>query len=143
VIRSDPISVPATALDGLCVLVVEDEFIIQLELEALLVDAGARVAGPCGSVEDALDVAARESIDVALLDVRLGPHTVTPVAQLLQCRGIPFLFYTGQTGVDPILAEWPNAVILPKPSDPDEIIRALASATELPRMLVGSRLIAC
>jgi DNA-binding NtrC family response regulator len=143
VVKSDPISVPATGLDGLCVLVVEDEFIIQLELEALLIDAGACVAGPCGSVESALDVAERESIDVAILDVRLGPHTVAPVAQLLQRRGIPFVFYTGQTGIDPILAEWPNAVILPKPSDPDGIIRALASATEPARRLAGSRLVAC
>jgi DNA-binding NtrC family response regulator len=143
VVKSDPISVPATALDGLSVLVVEDEFIIQLELEALLIDAGACVAGPCGSVEAALEFAERESIDVAILDVRLGPHTVAPVAQVLQARDIPFVFYTGQTGIDPILAQWPNALILPKPSDPDEIIRTLARATEPPRMLVGSRLIAC
>ena len=139
----DPIPMPETALEGLCALVVEDEFLIQLELEALLMDAGARVAGPCGSVEDALDVAGRESIDVALLDVRLGRQDVAPVARLLRRRSIPFVFYTGQTGIDPILAEWPDAVILPKPSDRDGIIRALLIATEPRRIRAGPQLMAC
>jgi DNA-binding response OmpR family regulator len=101
VTTSDPIPMPATALEGLCVLVVEDEFLIQLELEALLMDAGARVAGPCGSVADALDIAGRGSIDVALLDLRLGPYTGVPVARLLRRRGIPFVFYTARPASTP------------------------------------------
>jgi two-component system, response regulator PdtaR len=143
VTQFDPIAAPATTLDGLCVLVVEDEFLIQLELEALLTDAGACVVGPCRNVANALEIAEREVVDLALLDVRLGRNTVVPVARLLRSRGIPFVFYTGQTGVEPMLAEWPDAVILPKPSDRAEIIRALQAATEPARVPTESTLIAC
>jgi DNA-binding response OmpR family regulator len=139
----DTMSAPAITLAGMRVLLVEDEFLIQLELEALLTDAGACVAGLCGSIKAALDIAERESIDVALLDVRLGPHTVAPVARLLRGRGIPFVFYTGQTDIDPTLAEWPDAAIVPKPSDRAEIIFALQTAIGSPRKLAGPQLITC
>ena len=112
-------------LGGARILVVEDEFIIQLELEALLRDAGATIAGPCRSVASALDIAQHENFTAAILDVRLGRDTVAPVARLLMRRHIPFLFYTGQTDRESVVAEYPDASIIAKPADRAQIVDAL------------------
>lgn len=116
----------APVLNGVRVLVVEDDFIISMELEAVLLDAGAEIAGLCRNVQEALAVADRNDVAVALLDVRLGSETVTPVARRLAEHRIPFVFYTGQVDVDPLLAEWPGCAIVAKPASPSAIVGALA-----------------
>jgi two-component system, response regulator PdtaR len=63
------------------VLVVEDEFFIAMDLEATLTKAGYRVLGPAATVMDALKLLCDHDPDAALLDVNLGNHRVTPVAQ--------------------------------------------------------------
>ena len=116
----------APVLKGVRVLVVEDDFIISMELEAILLDAGAEIAGLCRNVKEALAVADRNDVAVALLDVRLGSETVMPVARRLAEHRIPFVFYTGQVDVDPLVAEWPGYTIVAKPASPSAIVGALA-----------------
>ncbi len=55
-----------------CVLVVEDELFIAIELKAALAEAGFRVLGPVGSASDALDLLHDERPHAAVLDVNLG-----------------------------------------------------------------------
>lgn len=43
-------------LNGVRVLVVEDDGLLLMELEAVLLDAGAEVAGLCRSVDEALRI---------------------------------------------------------------------------------------
>src|SRR4051812_39815714 len=99
------------ALADARILVVEDDFLISLELQSILSDAGAEVVGPARSVEGGLALVS-EKLSAALLDLRLGKTAVTPVAQRLAALGIPFLFYTGQTRDDPTLADWPAATVV-------------------------------
>lgn len=114
-------------LHGTRVLVVEDDGILAIELEAILREAGAEIAGPCRSVADALAMIARtRDIAAAVLDVRLGRDTIAPVARQLACQGTPFLFYTGQISQDPTLAEWPNCRIIAKPADARAIVLAIS-----------------
>ena len=82
-------------LTGKRVLVVEDEYLIALEVENALLDAGCVVVGPFASVRDALDALKVEKVDAALLDVNVGIEMVFPVAHLLEKAGTPFLFVTG------------------------------------------------
>jgi len=114
-------------LAGERVLVVEDEVLVALDLEAILNDAGADVE-LCRTTQAALDRLTSAPITVAILDVRLGTDTVTPVASRLAERGIPFVFYTGQSACDPILADWPDRKIVTKPARSASIVRALAEA---------------
>jgi ActR/RegA family two-component response regulator len=65
-------SAAVPVLQGVRVLVVEDDALLLMELESILVDAGAEVIGACRSVADALAVAHRESVAAAVLDVRIG-----------------------------------------------------------------------
>jgi two-component SAPR family response regulator len=116
-------------LEGSRVLVVEDDFILSMALEAMLAEAGAEIAGVCRTLSDALSLAEGDDLSAAILDIQLGEDTVVPVARRLFDRGIPFLFYTGQTETGPIRSEWPRCTIISKPAQPGTIISALARLT--------------
>ena len=77
------------------VLVLEDEFLIALQIESMLVRLGCTVVGPVPSVERALALIEREEPDFAILDVNLGRERSTPVAEALRARGVPFALATG------------------------------------------------
>lgn len=78
------------------VLVVEDEYMLADELETELADAGAKVLGPVGTIEEAVAIIEAESeMDGAILDANLRGEMVFPAADLLLERGVPFVFTTG------------------------------------------------
>jgi DNA-binding response OmpR family regulator len=109
------------------VLVVEDDILLLMDLESILLEAGAEIAGVCRTVTDALAMADRKSVAAAILDVRVGRETIAPVARRLASRGIPFVFYTGQIENDPELAEWGGCKILNKPARAGAIVAAVAN----------------
>jgi DNA-binding NtrC family response regulator len=117
-----------TGLGGARVLVVEDDFIISMELESTLLDGGAESVSVCRTVKDALLRADGGGFSAAILDVRLGRETVVPLARLLTLRGIPFVFYTGQVDLGPVRAEWPQCMIISKPAQSRTIIRAVVQS---------------
>jgi CheY-like chemotaxis protein len=77
------------------VLIVEDELMIRMLLEDMLTELGYEIAAAAAQVEDAVRLAEVAEIDVAILDVNLNGHTVSPVAEVLDARGLPFVFATG------------------------------------------------
>lgn len=114
-------------LDGMRVLLVEDDFLLLMELELIVLEAGATIAGSCRTLGEGLDRAREVEITAAVLDVRLGEETVVPLARELTRRQIPFIFYTGQVKTDPLLAEWPECTIVSKPAPPAAIVAAVAA----------------
>jgi CheY-like chemotaxis protein len=80
---------------GLRVLVVEDEMMVALLVESMLAELGHIVVGPVGGVEKALQMAEREEVDLAILDVNIRGGASYPVATALDARGVPFIFATG------------------------------------------------
>ena len=82
-------------LDGMTVLLVEDEAIIALMVEDMLQELGAASVHRAGKVEPALRLLAERRPDVAVLDVNLGGEYAFPVAERLQATGVPFVFATG------------------------------------------------
>ncbi|WP_222185031.1 response regulator [Geminicoccus harenae] len=85
---------PEAPSNSLLVLVVEDEFLLAMELEAIILAQGWRVLGPVTSVEEALDLLGTRLPDVAVLDVNLHGVMVTPVAEALARQNIPFVLTT-------------------------------------------------
>ena len=79
------------SLEGRRILVVEDEFLIAMDVEDVLRALGAEVVGPFGRLEPALGAVQREDLDGAVLDVRLDGDTIEPVAAVLVSRGVPVL----------------------------------------------------
>ncbi|QGY01563.1 response regulator [Methylobacterium mesophilicum SR1.6/6] len=87
---------PARPLAGHRILVVEDEYLIAMDVKRWLMAAGATVVGPVPSVDQALDLIEDDGLTAAVLDVNLGSgNTVYPVASELRASGVPYLFATG------------------------------------------------
>jgi len=82
-------------LDGLRVLVVEDEMMVSMLIEDMLSDLGCIVVGPASRLDEAMELAHGGGIDCAVLDVNLGGQPIFPVADLLREKGWPFAFATG------------------------------------------------
>lgn len=84
-------------LFGRRLLVVEDDYLVAIEVAGALEDYGAQIVGMAGSIKDAQAVIAAEHdrLDGAVLDVNLDGDRVYPVADTLMGLGIPFVFATG------------------------------------------------
>jgi DNA-binding LytR/AlgR family response regulator len=117
----------AGELQGLRVLVVEDEFLVALDLEQMLRDAGCEVQGPIGDLASALRAAEDGRFDLALLDVNIGGQPVTAVADALAVRAVPIVFCTGYQAAS-LPADYPEAATLRKPYQAVDVIAALRRA---------------
>jgi len=80
-----------------CILVVEDEYLVAMDIAESLQELGYEVLGPAGSVDQALGLLNKEGdrLTGALLDINIRNERVYPVADALAKRGIPFAFATG------------------------------------------------
>jgi CheY-like chemotaxis protein len=114
--------------EGKRVLVVEDELMIRMLLQDMLADLGHTVAAEAGRIEEALALAKQGEFDVAILDVNLNGEPISPVADILIARGVPFVFATGygQRGVPEPYRETPT---LQKPFQVDALGEAIAAVT--------------
>ena len=123
-----PGATPEPSSRGPLVLVVEDEVLIAMDLERTLRLHGYRVLGPATTVGAALRLLDGEAPDAALLDVNLRGEMVTPVAEALRERGVPFVLasaYDGAQLTAVILAGAPN---VGKPTNGRRLLTALAEA---------------
>ena len=69
-------SAQALKLDGLRVLIVEDEAFVAFQLEDMLAGLGGAIIGPASRVNQALDLLGRQTIDTAVLDLNVGGELV-------------------------------------------------------------------
>jgi DNA-binding NtrC family response regulator len=114
-------------LRGVTVLVVEDDMLLAMDLEATLVGAGAVVVEMCHTLDEAMARGDADDFEVAVLDFSLGSNSVTPFARRLSRREVPFILHTGTPRSDPSLAEWTNYQILEKPASTHTLVSALRS----------------
>jgi len=115
---------------GKRLLIVEDEYLIAVDLAQVLEELGFAVVGPAGTVETALDLVKNEGVglDGAVLDVNLRGHRVYPVAQVLVDLGVPFIFTTGYDAevVPEVFSEMPRCE---KPVDIQKLTHLLEEIT--------------
>ena len=117
----------AGALQGLHVLVVEDEYLLAQELCRGLASEGARVMGPAPRLDAALDLLERgPPPSLAILDVSLQGQMVWPLADALAGRGIPFVLVTGYDA-DAIPEAYAGVPRCGKPVDLARLVRVLLS----------------
>ena len=76
---------------GFQVLIVEDEMMIALDIQATLEALGCEVLGPFAGLKQALGAATHDTFDTAILDVTIRDELVYPVAEKLLERNIPFI----------------------------------------------------
>ena len=98
-----------TALAGLRVLVVEDEYLLARQLERALQRDGAEVIAVAPSVAAALAVLASGALpDVAVLDLNLAGEKAYPVAAALRAAAVPFAIGYDAADRDPAFADAPH-----------------------------------
>ena len=114
-------------LHGLCVLVVEDDYFIAVEMCSALRAAGADVVGPARDLETGLAALRDERIDCAVLDINLHGRMAFQIATELRARGIPTIFATGYDA-SMIPAELADTIRLEKPVDMNALCRAVETS---------------
>ena len=121
--------VAAAAAAGPAVLIVEDNWLVSLELEAALIDAGFRVPAIAVSADEALEACEALRPDIILMDIRLlGDRDGVDAAIEARRRfDIPTVFLSAHD--DPHIreraAEARPLDWLSKPLTPDRVIAAL------------------
>ena len=115
-------------LDGLKVLVVEDEMMVSMLIEDMLADLGCTVVGPASRLDEAIQLATDADLDCAVLDVNLGGQPIFPLADLLREKGAPFAFATGygDAGLRDVDRGSP---VLQKPFREGDLARVLSDLT--------------
>jgi DNA-binding NtrC family response regulator len=113
-------------LEGVRVLLVEDEALVLLELQDLMADMGAVIAGSAAVLRRALELAHRAEFDVAILDVNLGAERSDSVAAAVAERNIPIVFATGY-GAD-ALPRFIKGGLLEKPYNAASLEAAVSRA---------------
>lgn len=107
-----------------CVLIVEDNLLIAMEVEFMVEDCGCSVAGPAGNVADALQVVSENNLQGAVLDINLGRERVWQVAETLADRAVPFVLATGYGDAE-VPAQFKERPVLSKPISRGALAKAL------------------
>jgi len=111
-------------------LVLDDEFLIALDILQTLESAGAIVTciGEGDAALAALNGGAR--FDLAVLDIKLSGFTrdSTSVATLLTAQGTPFVFLTGMRADNDMAKAFPHAPLVEKPYRVEVLMDALRKA---------------
>ncbi|KAA0695782.1 response regulator [Neorhizobium sp. P12A] len=107
------------------ILIVEDEFLIAMDVEDAVRSLGHYILGPVGTLDDAKAVGS--DADVALVDVRLRDGVTGPaIADHLHERGVTVIFTTGNP--EAVIDSKSAIGILPKPYDPHAVNSAIEYA---------------
>jgi len=118
-------------LAGRRCLVLDDEFLITLDIQQILERAGALHVACAASATEAVVLLGRDQqFDLAVLDVKLnGPERNSlDVAALLAKKSIPFVFLTGMRVDDVHAKQFPRAPVIEKPYDAASLLAAVRRA---------------
>ena len=114
------------SLEGVRVLLIEDEAIIAMTAEDMLDEIGCTVAATASTLKDAEAAAEAGGFDVALLDINLNGVESLPVAARLRASGLPFIFTTGYGAAGS--GEYADAPLVTKPYRIEDLRQAIAAA---------------
>jgi CheY-like chemotaxis protein len=114
-------------LDGLHVLVAEDDHVQCDGIVACITDFGATVVGPAYNLTEAHQLITSNSIDVAVVDIDLGDGDTFDFARTLQSQGLPFIFATGYN-CRKVPVDFEHVKCLEKPFTEHALVNSLVEA---------------
>lgn len=97
---------------------------IRMMVADMLEELGHAVAAEAGSLGQALALAQSGEFDLAILDVNLRGEMITPVAELINARGLPIIFATGY-GSEGLPEEFRDLPALAKPFQIETLAKAI------------------
>ena len=112
-------------LTGQRILIVEDEMLLAMDLQALLEEQGCEIAGPVPSVRRALDVISCQALSAATLDMNLNGESSAEIAAALRTRNIPFVVVSGYSERHAVDSRFRDAPMVQKPYYPADLLRKL------------------
>jgi CheY-like chemotaxis protein len=115
-------------LEGLKILVVEDNLLLAEVTKIVLEDSGCRVVGPAGWLQRGLELAQDEPLDGAVLDINLHGEMSFAIAEVLRARGVPFIFVTGYEDRSIVPMAFRSAPRLDKPVADEHLVEVMVSA---------------
>jgi CheY-like chemotaxis protein len=117
----------ATRLPRGSVFLVEDEVMIRMMVADMLEELGYSVAAEAGEINEAIRLAQSAQFDLAILDVNVNGKVISPVAELIDARNIPFVFATGY-GSSGLPEEYRDRPALQKPFQIETLGRMIETA---------------
>lgn len=113
-------------LSGKRILLVEDEPLVSMDIEAHLTAAGCTVTGLASNITEAKQLINQADYDAALVDANLEGHPVDEIATLLRNRNCPFAFVSGY-GREALPHGFRDAMLLSKPFSKDRLLATVES----------------
>lgn len=110
------------------ILIVEDEMLVAMDIEAMFLDANWEVIGPVPDVPQALSMLETKSPDAVCLDMNLNGTPSTPIVDALNRLGIPFVVVTGYSTDKAAGPAYQGAPIVHKPFTAAELLHAVKQA---------------
>lgn len=118
-------------LEGLIILLVEDEPLIALDIAQTLRGAGADVRGPLPSLAAAhryMDAPPGDiRVDAVVLDYQLVDGNTEALARSLTASAIPFVWHTANSELVRPLAEEMKIKVVSKPAAERDLLDALGA----------------
>lgn len=116
-------------LKDLRILVMEDEFLIAMDVEQLCQDHGAEeviILRTLKELGDRPDI--ERAISVAVVDVMLAGESTVEFAKSLQDSNVPFVFATGYAENENLFEAFPGVRVVGKPYAGPTLIAAIVDA---------------
>ncbi len=116
-------------LTGMRVLVLEDEYLIGLDLERIADECGAKsvhLTATIGDLQAWID--SNVECDIAILEVQARGVSSLGAAEILRQRGIPIIFTTAYDLDRGGIPEFPGVPVVGKPYGKSHILQAAARA---------------
>lgn len=116
-------------LAGLRVLILEDEFLIAMDVEQLCRDHGAADTGIMRALGEMTPELAVTNYDTAVVDLMLGGNSTLDFAKRLSELGMPFVFASGYVDREDLRRRFPGTRVVDKPYAGNDLVEAVAAAS--------------
>ena len=111
----------STSLAGRTILVVEDEFLIALDIVSALKGVGANVVA-AATLDRANQLVELDELSAAVLDFGLRGGDANGLCARLNERDVPYVLHTGYSHLGD---QCHRGVVVPKPANPSVLVGAL------------------
>jgi len=115
-------------LDGLRILVLEDEFLIAADVEQLCRDYGAGDVVVAGDLTEIEPEHLAAQFDAAIVDLMLSGASTLDFASRLRASRLPFIFASGYSDLDELKTSFPDIRLVGKPFSGEDLVEAVAAA---------------
>ena len=113
-------------LKGKRILVIEDSPVVGPFTVDMLGELGCKVLGPAPNMASARELMEAGGFDGALVDVHIRGERVFPLCEMLEAKGVPFVFTSGYADWQ-MPEKWQERPRLQKPYTVEQIEQALAA----------------